>query len=504
MRGFIGRSSGLTLALALIAVPHASAGQQQIAGHPDDLTFPALDFEPPDAADVRHELAGGAIAFIVEDHELPLVNVALTIRTGSYTDPAQATPGAAGLAGSQMRNGGTASLAPSDFDEELDFLAASMGSSIGSTSGSASVNCLTKDLDTCLGLFFEMLQEPRYDADRLELARSQMLQSMERRNDSTGAIEGREWARLLYGGDHFSTRALTGDELAAISRDDLLAFHAFAMHPANFIFAISGDVDTAQIVETLNARLAQWPTGAVPAPVPAPDFEPRPGLYLVHKEDVNQGRVSIGHLGGRQDNPDRYALQLMNSILGGGGFTSRILSRVRSDEGLAYSAGSSFGLGAYYDGAFRAFFQSRSEAVARATSIVLEEIDRIRSEPVTPEELATAKASFIESFTRNFATAAQVAGLFASFELQGRDFEYLQTYRENMAAVTVEDVRRVAQEYLHPDRLAILAVGNVDDMLAGDPDNPEFQLADLAAEGRVTRIPLPDPLTMEYVEQESP
>ena len=214
--------------------------------------------------------------------------------------------------------------------------------------------------------------------------------------------------------------------------------------------------------------------------------------------------MSIGHLGGRQDNPDRYALQLMNSILGGGGFTSRILSRVRSDEGLAYSAGSSFGLGAYYDGAFRAFFQSRSEAVARATSIVLEEIDRIRSEPVTPEELATAKASFIESFTRNFATAAQVAGLFASFELQGRDFEYLQTYRENMAAVTVEDVRRVAQEYLHPDRLAILAVGNVEDMLAGDPDNPEFQLADLAAEGRVTRIPLPDPLTMEYVEQESP
>jgi len=201
------------------------------------------------------------------------------------------------------------------------------------------------------------------------------------------------------------------------------------------------------------------------------------------------------------NSPDRFALQLMNDILGGGGFTSRIMSRVRSDEGLAYSAGSGFGFGVHYDGTFRAFFQSRSEAVARATAIVIEEIERIRTEPVTDEELATSKASFIESFTRNFASAAQVAGLFSSFELQERDFDYLSTYRAKMAAVTAADVMRVAREYLHPDRLVILAVGDADTMLAGDPEHPETSLAALAPGGNVTRIPLPDPLTMHYPEQ---
>jgi len=429
------------------------------------------------------------------------VNIALTIRTGSFTAPAQANPGVAGLTGSQLRSGGTASLTPSDFDEELDFLAANVGSRIGSTSGSANMNCLTKDVEQCLGLFFEMLREPRFDAERLDLAKSQGRQGMERRNDSTTGIERREWSRLLYGTEHFSTQALTADQLEAITTEGLAAFHEFAVHSGNFIFAVSGDVEPDAIVASLNSYLADWPMGAPAGEVPEPAFEPQPGLYLVHKDDVNQGRVSLGHLGARLGNPDRYALQIMNDILGGGGFTSRIMSRVRSDEGLAYSAGTGFNFGVHYEGSFRAFFQSRSETVARATAIVLEEIERIRNEPVSDEELATAKASFIESFTRNFASAGQIAGLFASFELQGRDFDYLNTYRDNMAAVTAADVTRVAREYLHPDRLVILAVGNVDDMLAGDPDHPDVLLEGLAPGGNVTRIALPDPLTMQYPEQ---
>jgi len=500
MNSFKTRHLPLLLTVILMAGP-AVLAQQELASHPRDLVFEGLDFEPPDATQYRHELAHGAVAFVVEDHDLPLVNIALTIRTGSFTAMARANPGVASLTGSQLRNGGTASLAPADFDEELDFLAANLGSRIGATSGSANMNCLTKDVDRCLGLFFEMLRQPRFDAERLDLAKSQSRQAMERRNDSTTGIERREWSRLLYGTEHFSTQALTADQLEAISPENLAAFHSHSVHPGNFIFAVSGDVEPAAIIASLNSYLADWSAGEAAGEVPEPGSEPQPGLYLVHKEDVNQGRVSLGHLGARLGNPDRYALQIMNDILGGGGFTSRIMSRVRSDEGLAYSAGTGFSFGVHYDGSFRAFFQSRSEAVARATTIVLEEIARIRDEPVSEEELATAKASFIESFTRNFASAGQVAGLFASFELQGRDFDYLNTYRDNMAAVTAEDVMRVAREYLHPDRLVILAVGNVDDMLAGDPDHPDVLLEGLAPDGNVTRIPLPDPFTMQYPEQ---
>jgi len=495
------RSYVATGLITVVLAGSAVGAPQERVAHPRDLEYPDLTFAPPNGLEYRHELSNGAVAYVVEDHELPLVNVSLTIRTGSYTALGQATPGVTALTGSQIRSGGTANFAPADFDEELDFLAANVGSGFGSTSGSANVNCLTKDLERCMDLFFEMLREPRFDGERLDLAKSQTRQSMEQRNDSTTGIEGREWNRLMYGPGHFSTRALSASDLDAITVSDLSAFHGFALHPGNFIFAVSGDVDTAAAVAALDARMAGWPVGETAGPVPAPACEPVPGLYLVNKADVNQGRVSIGHLGAQLNSPDRFALQLMNDILGGGGFTSRIMSRVRSDEGLAYSAGSGFGFGVHYDGTFRAFFQSRSEAVARATAIVIEEIERIRTEPVTDEELATSKASFIESFTRNFASAAQVAGLFSSFELQERDFDYLSTYRAKMAAVTAADVMRVAREYLHPDRLVILAVGDADTMLAGDPEHPETSLAALAPGGNVTRIPLPDPLTMHYPEQ---
>ena len=302
----------------------------------------------------------------------------------------------------------------------------------------------------------------------------------------------------MRGDAHFSTRPRTRTSVESITRDDLVAFHHEYYHPGNFLFAVSGDVDTAGILAELERRLDGWEAGGreVP-PVPAPEFTPTPGLYLVDKEDVNQGRVAIGHLGTTRDNPERYKLLVMNDILGGGGFSARLLTRVRSDEGLAYSASSNFGVGVYYDGVFQAGFQSRSETVARATAIVLEEIERIRTEPVTEEELRNSIAYFVETFSRNFSSAASTAGLFAGDEYTGRDPSYLATYRENIAAVTADDVLDVARRYLYPEALAILVVGNLEAILAGDPDRPEFSLEALRP-GEALRIPLPDPFTMEY------
>ena len=154
-------------------------------------------------------------------------------------------------------------------------------------------------------------------------------------------------------------------------------------------------------------------------------------------------------------------------------------------------------MGVYYEGVFVARFESRSETVARATAIVLEEIERIRAERVSKEELRTAIASFVDTFSTHFSSAASTANLFAGDEYTGRDPSYLETYRDRLSAITVDDVLRVAREYLHPDRLVILGVGNLDDILKGDPDNPEYSLEGLSP-GEVTRIPLPDPMTMEY------
>ena len=235
---------------------------------------------------------------------------------------------------------------------------------------------------------------------------------------------------------------------------------------------------------------------AVP-PVPAPDFAPESGLYLVDKPDVNQGRVAIGHLGTTRDDPDRYKLLVMNDILGGGGFSARLLTRIRSDEGLAYSASSSFGVGIYYPGVFQAGFQSRGETVARATAIVIEEIERIRSEPVEEEELRNSIAYFVGTFSRNFSSAASTAGLFATDEYTGRDPAYLAAYRDNIAAVTADDVLDVAQRYLDPDKLVMFVVGDLETILAGAPERPEFSLEAMSP-GAVVRISLPDTFTIEY------
>ena len=488
------------LSVASVLSIGVTSEAQGIPGHPSALRYELLDFTPPVASEHRYELSNGVVVFVVDDNELPLVNVAVTIRTGTYLDPPSKV-GLANLTGSQMRAGGTTNIGAADFDEQAAFLAANIGSSIGSTSGRASMNCLTKDLGACLDLFFEMLRFPAFEQDRLELAKSQVIQQMERRNDSTGSIERREWQRLMRGEAHFSTLPSTGTTIEAITREDLVAFHRQYFHPGNFTFAVSGDVQAGDILAELERRLRGWTVeDRQVESVPAPQDQPQPGLYLVDKADVNQGRVAIGHLGTMRDNPDRYKLLIMNDILGGGGFSARLLTRIRSDEGLAYSASSNFGVGVHYPGVFQAGFQSRSETVARATAIVLEEIDRIRNEPVQDEELANSIAYFVETFSRNFSSAASTAGLFASDEYTGRDPSYLVTYRENIAAVSTDDVLEVARRYLDPTSLAILVVGDIETILAGDPERPEFDIEAMSP-GVTVRIPLPDPVTMEYPER---
>jgi predicted Zn-dependent peptidase len=219
---------------------------------------------------------------------------------------------------------------------------------------------------------------------------------------------------------------------------------------------------------------------------------------MVQKAGVNQSRIQMGHLGIERSNPDHIAVSVMNYILGGGGFISRITQRVRSDEGLAYSAGSSFRAGTYYPGTFTAGFQSQNPRCAQATGIVLEEVRRMREERVTQEELDVAKNSVIEVFPRFFATAGQIASTFANDEFTKREPGYWDKYRGRVAAVTPDEILRVSQKYLHPERLVILGVGDVSEMLAGNPAEPGYKFSDYAGEAGIERIPLPDPLTLVY------
>jgi len=485
-------SAAVLLTAAFLAMPALS---QQIVDNPEKLSFKPIGFEPPRAAQARVVLKNGMVVFIAEDKTLPLVSINLTMRVGGYLVPA-GKEGLAGFTGGQMRRGGTKRLSAEALDERLDFLAAQVATGIGDTAGSASLNCLADNLDESLSLFVEILREPRFQEDRLTLAKEQELQEMKKRNDDSADIEGREWSLLLLGEDHFANRFTTAASVAAIERADLQAFHRKWVHPGNMVAAVSGSFDRATMLRKLEAAFSAWPVPRplVP-PVPSTINTAAPGLYRIQK-DVNQGRVSIGLPTVKRDNPDIYALEVMNEILGGSGFQARITRTVRSNEGLAYSAGSGLSFGVYYPGRFRAGFQSKSRTVAYATDLVLGEIRKMRESSVTAEELDTIQKSLIETFPSNFASKAQAVGIFASDEFTKRDLAFWSSYRERIRAVTAADVARVAKTYLVPERLVILVVGDQKEIDIGDGKH-DVALARLAPDGKLVTLPLRDPLTMK-------
>lgn len=490
MKRILSLSLGAALVLPVLAA--------EIPDRPEKLKFPPLKYEPPVGADYRVQLKGGPVVYLVPSTELPLVSLSIRVRTGKYVVPS----GKEGLAaaGGLLASAGTKGRTAEELQERLAFLAARLGSSVGETSGSVSLNLLSKDLDEGMTILREVLTAPRFQQDRLDLFQKQQLSAMKQRNDDSRGMEGRNLLRLGYG-EHFFRNALpTKASIESLTRADLNQFHRDWFHPANFVVAVSGDFGRADMIKRLERLFAKWPFKGKKAPaVPTNKTFAKPGIYFVNK-DVNQGRVSIILPGITRNNPDYYAVQVMNNILGGGGFTSRITNRVRSDEGLAYSAYSVFPGGTYFTRTFVAGFQSKSRTVLYATSIVLEEMRRIASAEVTDTEMETAKNSFIQTFPQAFATKGQVAGALASEEYTGRaksDPDYFKHFRAKIAAVTKADVKRVAGKYLSPSKTVILIVGNKKEILNPKKDHP-IKVKDLSR-GPVVDLPLRDPFTLEPI-----
>jgi predicted Zn-dependent peptidase len=483
----------IAVALAVFAVP-SRALADRIVDHPDQLKFEELNYQPPQPDAYRHTLECGATAYIAENPEVPTFELTVLIRGGSMYEPVE-TAGLADMTGYLMRNGGVEGMSARELDERLAYLAGEISVRMEASRGTASLFCLSKDAQEGLELLKKVLRTPVFDQAALERYRTDLLSEMEQRNASTRDIEAREWQFLMYG-DHPCTTPYRSTEqsLRSITREALIAFHKAHFFPNNFIFAVSGDLKTEAILASLNAMLAGWPDeptelAAIPDQIP----DPTPGVYMIPKEDVNQSRIRVGHIGVKRDIPDQYALLVMNDILGGGGFTSRIVRRVRSDEGLAYSVGSRFDRPVLYPGTFRAYFQTKHATGAFGTRLIVDEIKRIRTEKCETDIVDNAKAGFIGNLVNPFSSKKNIVNTFADDEYTGRPDDYWQEYTDNMAAVTPDDVLRAAERYLHPDKLVFLVVGDPEAVQQGS-DKHDDRFSDF---GEITILPLRDPMTLE-------
>ena len=485
----IGRSS---LALLLGC---ALASAQVIPDRPEKLSFPPIRFQVPRAKAFKAKLQNGIPAFLAPDPTgAPLVRLQVQWRGGGYLDP-KGKEGLANLYGGQLARGGTLKTEVAKLDDRLEALSATLSSSCGETGGSLSLQVQEKDLAEGLELFMQVLAGPAFAQDRLELAKRTARQGLERRNDSVTTIAQTQMPFLLHGEGHFAGRAeTTTASLEAITREDLLAFHGRLLHPGNLVVSASGKFERKALLEKLNATLgALKPSkeAQVSPKVPGPDFQRKPGLYLVDKT-APQAMVEWALPGLRRSDPDWYAAAVMNHILGGS-FTSRLMKRIRSDEGLTYGVRTNLGEGAHYRGDLRGSLQSKNRSVAFALRIALAEMQRLKDETIPETELKAIKDGLIESFPSQWSGKTATAARFAAEALVGWPEDWWTDYREKIQAVTPAEVQRLAKKLLTLDHLVILAVGTAADIEAGDPDHPgTFQeLAKLP----FRKLPLRDPLT---------
>ncbi|WP_243374088.1 pitrilysin family protein [Geotalea sp. SG265] len=447
-------TTSLCLVLSTILIFSGCAATPPVTT-PRSMTFAPLKFEIPRSE--RVQLKNGMIVYMLEDHELPIVSMTAYVKTGSIYEPADKA-GLAALTGAVMRSGGTTSMAPEKLDQELEYMASAIESSAGTDAANVSISCLKRNLDRTLVLFADVVMHPAFREDRVALAKNRTIEGLRRQNDDAKEVADRELQKALYP-NHPLGRIPTIETVKGITRDDLVNFHKHYYHPNAMMLAVAGDFDKKELIEKLETLFPGWEKTAVQYPVVPPvqrDLKPE---VLLARKDISQSVIRMGELGIDKNNPDLYALKVMDYILGGG-FTSRLTQEIRSNQGLAYNVDSRFDVGKIFVGTFVAETETKSQSTVKATMLMRDIIEGMTKGPVTDEELKLAKDYLINSFIFGFARPDAVVNQQLRLEYYGYPAGYLENYRDNLAKATKEDVLRVARKYLHPEKMIVVVVGD--------------------------------------------
>lgn len=443
----------LVLALALVGVALAQPADWP---DPSELEPPPLEFDTPEPR--RVVLGNGLVVHLAEDRSLPLVSgVAYTLAPGLY-DPADLA-GLASLTATMLREGGAGGRTPAEVDLALERLAASIEAGSSDALASVSFSALSDTLDEVMPIWRDVLVAPEFDPQRLEVQRQRRIESIRRIADDPVQLAVREFQRRVAEG-HPAGLVPTEATIAAIERDDLVAFHDAYYGPATTVLAVAGDFDADAMIDRLEALFGGWEHEVEPPPeLPPFDATPERRIYLAPK-DVQQSVIIAGLPGMRAYEPPYTAFTVANEVLGAGGFTSRLFEEIRTRRGLAYATGSQLTQGFAVPGLFLAYAFTRADATARVLDLLLGEIERLREEGVTPEEVDRAVTSLVNASVFRDTSIAGTTQRAARVELLGLEEGYFERHVERMQALSPEEVRRAAAEVLDPEHLVVLVVGD--------------------------------------------
>lgn len=425
------------------------------AEHPRDMTFAPLAFDPPEP--VRFETDNGIIVYFLEDHQLPVLTFSAYFHGGKVQDTKDKV-GLTEITATLLRNGGAGNRAPEKVDEDLDFVGISMNSNADDEYFSIEMRLLKKDTDTGFEILSDMLMKPVFDSAKLELELSNQKDEIKRQNDDPRDIGRRVYYQTVYG-DHPYGFYPTLGSINNIVRDDVITWHKKFYNPDNCIMAISGDKTIDEIKTTIKKYFGDWEKSGTKIENPAPaQMKYKPGLYYAEK-NINQANIRFGFLCMTDKNPDRFAMEITNFALGGGGFSSRLTQQVRTAAGLAYSVGTYF-FNRPLTGTLFGYCLTKANQLSQALGMMMEIITDVKENGITSEEMELAKESIINSYVFNYDTPSRLVNARAMLELGGFPPDQLQKDLEQYQAVTLEKCNEVAKKYLDTDNMALIIVGS--------------------------------------------
>jgi zinc protease len=428
---------------------------------PADLKFPNLDFQPqyPDYV----QLKKGLELYYIQNGEIPVVNVMIIFKSGEILDPADKV-GVSGLTADLLVNGGTKKLTPEQIEDQLDLLGSEIEISGSNEYTQINVWSLKKNFDQTWQLVTEMLNEPRFDENRLQVAKAKAVEEVRRQWDNpigTGVVMLNQ---LIFGKDHPQSRHPSTKGLESITREDINQFYQQHIKNREMVIACTGDFKPANIQALLKKSFSNWQ--CLPAEMttyPKTELASKPGIYFLNKKDMTQAVVCLGHLGINNLDEDNVEMNVLNFIYGAGSFNSRLMQEIRSNRGLAYMA-----FGAVISGKDRGPFinlsMTKSGSVNEVITLFKEIMADITSKNVKEEELKTAKMSQVNSFVHRFNNPASVLVQTVLRKLDGHPQNYLKTYVPKIEQVNENKVLEMAKRTIHPDQLITVVIGKKEDI----------------------------------------